>query len=172
MARSLTGILLACVLLGAPVGPAAAEDAAQRAAVLARHEALSECEKLDKDDKPVEVEAPMGEGRTLYAIVCGRAAYNATFALYLVLEKGEITRLAFAEYLEELGWYGANILFNISYDQGSRMLNAFYKGRGVGDCGTKGTWRWTEYGFKLIEYRSKPDCDGKRGAWPVIFRAK
>ena len=34
-------------------------------------------------------------------------------------------------------------------------------GRGVGDCGEIGDWRWTGKNFKLTGYWNKADCDGK-----------
>jgi hypothetical protein len=40
-------------------------------------------------------------------------------------------------------------------------MRSFAKGRGAGDCGTIGEWKWTGSDFKLARYWSKPDCDGE-----------
>lgn len=50
-------------------------------------------------------------------------------------------------------------------------LLSFHKGRGVGDCGGIGEWKWTNGNFKLAGYWFKENCDGEpfddRKKWRV-----
>ena len=165
--RMAIGIWLAVAAMAGAGMPATAQNPAD-AAILKRHKQFPGCE----EGRPVETTAKLGEDKTLYVIVCEVFAYNATFALY-VASKGDAAnaeRLSFAEPSKELGWSGTTTLYNVTFDAAARTLKALYKGRGVGDCGTAGVWRWTAAGFKLIEYRAKPGCNGKAGVWPVIYR--
>ncbi|MEM8541217.1 MAG: DUF1176 domain-containing protein, partial [Pseudomonadota bacterium] len=54
--------------------------------------------------------------------------------------------------------------FNASYDPEKRELTSFYKGRGLGDCGTYHRWSVSDFDignlFRLEEMRNKEDCDG------------
>lgn len=112
---------------------------------------------------------------TLYGVTCWTAAYNQGDRLYLV-RNGDfrgLQPLSFAEPDGVDGWDAADVLVNPGYDPGTGTLQSFNKGRGVGDCGTVGTWAWTGSRFSLREYRSEPGCNGRpQEAWPVIYRSK
>jgi hypothetical protein len=68
------------------------------------------------------------------------------------------------------------IAWNISWDQ-DRELTGFFKGRGLGDCGSFNRWAWTErtegHAFVLKEARVKSECDGDDGGgaenWPAVW---
>ena len=51
-------------------------------------------------------------------------------------------------------------LSNPDYDPATKKLGMGHKGRGMGDCGVTGQWKWTGKDFRLIGYWSKPNCDG------------
>jgi hypothetical protein len=40
-------------------------------------------------------------------------------------------------------------------------MRSFHKGRGVGDCGDIGEWRWNGKDFVLRIFWRKADCDGE-----------
>jgi hypothetical protein len=49
----------------------------------------------------------------------------------------------------------------------------FGKGRGLGDCGVTGTWRWTGSAFALTSYSSMPVCGGiDPDDWLTLFRSR
>ena len=57
-----------------------------------------------------------------------------------------------------------------SFDTGSNQLRTFAKGRGLGDCGNEGHYTWEDGSFKLLQWRQKPNCDGKyRDEWPISY---
>jgi invasion protein IalB len=107
---------------------------------------------------------------TLYMLPCTAGAYNFSYRLYIENEF-ELTPLLFAYYSERFGWRGAEVLVNPEFDPETGTLTSFYKGRGPADCGTRGTWVWDEYAFKMIRYRTKDLCDftGEPGQFPQVY---
>ena len=141
--------------------------------VLARH-SVSDCEPATAEFLELipPVSARLSQTATVHAVPCTRGAYNVTYRLYLVEtgEIGGIQPLYFVEYSERFGWSGTDILFNVDIDAATGTLSAFAKGRGLGDCGSAGTWRWRDYAFALIRFVHQEDCNGTPpGDWPVIF---
>lgn len=140
-------------------------------------EADTEC--IDRDAshlKDFYDTAQLSENHTLYLVPCYTGAYNVIYRVY-VLDKrypDEVKPSAFAGYADGMGWYGKIQLINAEYDKKTKTLSAFEKGRGLGDCGSVPSYRWTEYGWRMLEYRYWGKCDGSRmpGDWPVIYRHK
>ncbi|MEP3276005.1 MAG: DUF1176 domain-containing protein [Stappiaceae bacterium] len=140
-----------------------------------RHVNGSDCEDPDSTrlSSMQPLIAPLSPVTTLYAIPCTVHAYNITYRLYTV-DRGEIggiSPLYFATYSRKFGWSGTDLLFNISYDEASASLSAFYKGRGLADCGNSGLWKWDEYAFRMISFRSHETCDGTSNSdkWEKVF---
>ncbi len=83
------------------------------------------------------------ENTTLYITPCGSSgAYNVPFIA--VVDAFEmITPLAFPGMLD--GAPSASLTaFNLGYDWESKTFSSFFKGRGIGDCGTYSEWKLTE----------------------------
>ena len=150
----------------------AEQTAADLQLVLGRHLAESRCEDpatdLMRDIEPVI--SQLSKTAILYAIPCTAGAYNITYRLYLreIGEIGGVETLYFATWSGEYGWGGTDLLFNINAD-GPR-LSAFYKGRGLGDCGTNAQWVWRDYAYRLLRYTAQDTCEGVLAEnWPAIF---
>jgi hypothetical protein len=147
-------------------------DAGIPGVVRAYHERTSDCEIYD-DRRLRELGSriePLTPTSILYALPCTAHAYNVTYRLYLrdIGEIGGIRTLYFADYSEDTAWSGTDLLFNISVE-GDR-LTAFYKGRGLGDCGTLGEWQWNRYDYRLLRYAVESECRGVQPEeWPVVF---
>ncbi len=181
----LTGVLTVAIVLLTPLQavaqtgdadqppPRSAEQtAADLQLVFDRHVAESRCE--DPDTRLMRHFAPvisqLSKTAILYAIPCTAGAYNIAYRLYMreTGEIGGVTTLYFATWSGEYGWGGTDLLFNIDAD-GPR-LSAFYKGRGLGDCGTDAKWIWRDYAYRLLRYAAQDTCDGVQSEnWPVIF---
>lgn len=116
--------------------------------------------------------ALVDKNQKLYLIPCFTGAYNIIYRVYLssVIDNHP-TQLFFASYSDTLGWTGTPDLINITYDAETKSLSSFYKGRGLGDCGSTVLYRWEQYSFKMVEYRYWDKCDGTRQPqdWPVIY---
>lgn len=121
--------------------------------------------------------ADLGDGRTLWSIVCSSGGYNVEFALFIEDPSKAADRfetLLFATFLESIGWTGVDTLTNVAYDPDRKQLTAFEKGRAAGDCGVVGTWEWGGAAFRMVEFRAKEECDGvgEPGKFPIVFRGE
>lgn len=140
--------------------------------VLAYHERTSDCEIYDHDrsrELGSHIEQ-LNPTSILYALPCTAHAYNVTYRLYIreIGEIGGIRTLYFADYSPDTAWSGTDLLFNITVE-GDRLA-AVYKGRGLGDCGTLGEWRWNQYEYRLVRYAVESECRGVQpDKWPTIF---
>lgn len=113
------------------------------------------------------------ENGHLYFLPCTAGAYNFLYTVWRE-SNGYFSPLLFAEYSDPLGWSGTSLLVNPEFDAQTGVLTSFYKGRGIGDCGSFGRWQWTGYNFRMLEYAYKDDCDAEGGieSFPIIFSAK
>jgi len=144
--------------------------------LLKYHDRTSDCHPFGKFPVELPVTASqLDKDRRLYILPCRLAAYNVVYRAYLVHQRNyaEPRPLHFAEYSDTFGWTGTDVLINSSWDEKTRTLSSFRKGRGLGDCGSAATYRWLNIAFKMIQYRYWGKCDGSRAPekWPVIYRA-
>ncbi len=115
----------------------------------------------------------MEEGAMLYLLPCGLpGAYNyPKTALIHDVRTGMVRQLAFP-IMSALGPTMDLTPFNINWDGRDRSLSSFYKGRGLGDCGTRAIWK-IEGGFYanfvLVRQEQKDECDGNYQDWPVVW---
>lgn len=126
--------------------------------------------------KAARVTAKLSGGKMLYLLPCFAAAYNVVYRVYVFDKRypDELKRSIFAAYSDAAGWYGKDDLINAQFDPETKTLIAFEKARGVGDCGSIAKYRWSDIGWRMIEYRYWGKCDGTRMPedWPVIYRFK
>lgn len=141
--------------------------------VLARRNTDPSCYAVEElpnlDDK---MSYRLSATQTLHLLPCWAGAYNYGYLAFI--DDGErIEQQYFASFSETLGWSGTNVLVNPYFDEVTGLLSDFYKGRGLGDCGTSGTWRWARWGFKLLEYSAREKCDTPEAPYefPIIYRA-
>lgn len=142
-------------------------------ALLAQHAAGDYCEPLDDLVHGQDWQSyRLPNDTTLYMVPCAAGAYNFSYMLYTSSGGSDYyVRLLFVDYFDEYGWMGTDQLFGAYFDPGTLTLTSFYKLRGLGDCGTSGVWRWREYGFALLEFYAKSECDGEGelGEFPQVF---
>lgn len=160
----------------APVGltPVSRDYPAQiPEALLAMHRAGGDCDSFELLPNAHEViQAQLNDKTWMWLIPCSAGAYNYAYMGYTGAWNGDtFTTQIWADYSDDLGWSGTEYLVNPSFDAATSTLTSFNLGRGLGDCGTRGTWQWHEYGFRLIEFRAKSDCDaeGEPGDFPVVW---
>jgi hypothetical protein len=117
----------------------------------------------------------LGEGKTLYGVLCWRGAYQESF-VFFVGDGQELKVQAFADYSEDLGWSGTLELTMPHFDEKTKTLGTHTKFRGVGDCGSSAVYEWTQSGFKLMQYNYKGCSDeiteNSEEEWPAIYKAK
>jgi len=141
--------------------------------LLANNKATINCDPLEDLAHGGDIMSfRISASQTLHLIPCWAGAYNFSYAAYVDGEYG-IQQKFFPSYTKSLGWTGESFVVNPSFNEKTNILTAFYKGRGLGDCGASGRWKWAKWDFKLLEFRSKEDCniEGNPGEFPVIYRA-
>jgi hypothetical protein len=127
--------------------------------------AKAECE-INQDTAPGEPEVHrLSTDKVLWQIPCGAGAYNYTSLFVITDNKGAGARLA------PLDGVGDSTAVNAQYDPKTRILSAYAKGRGVGDCGESNEWAWTGQVFTLTHAASMPVCQGQAD-WPTWYQAK
>ncbi|QLF69269.1 DUF1176 domain-containing protein [Peteryoungia desertarenae] len=112
---------------------------------------------------------------TLYLLPCGMSgAYNMPYALYLD-SFGNLGPMPLPVMLDK-GPSTSFFLYNAGYNFETGVLDAFFKGRGLGDCGQLQSWVLTRSVsgsvFVLTEERVQ-DCDGSEPVapenWPALW---
>jgi len=109
---------------------------------------------------------------TLYVLGCEMYAYNSQERAYIVDPNGAITDVWVAEIDFKGNFTATNSLMGSDYDPASQLLYTFQKGRGIGDCGSAASYKYSaeEEKFILTEARIKDNCDGDMEAeWPVVY---
>lgn len=116
-------------------------------------------------------------GNVMYWFPCKEmsGAYNYFYAL-LVAAPGKPVRVADFKTPRELGGKDSDTIetnMNPSFDDASRTLVLFNKGRGMGDCGSFSEWVWDGAAFRMISSKDMSDCKGvPMSDWPTLFRAE
>lgn len=121
-------------------------------------------------------EARTGGDVHLIGLPCGPGgAYNQPFAFWE--RTGSEYRRVPLPIMSGEGPATGDVAWNISWDQERLELTGFFKGRGIGDCGTFERWAWSELAgrnvFILKEARVKSECDGDNAGgpenWPAVW---
>lgn len=157
--------------------PALIAAAGVPAELVARHGA-TECEAIDSPRLAAldPLIAPLSDTATLYVLPCYARDGGRVAARLWLIESGEIGgvhALYFADFSSRFGWTGTEVLENVAYDEGARVLTATMPGTSDG-CGRTGRWRWDAYAFKLERFAVWEDCIRPRAAatWPVVYEAR
>ena len=122
------------------------------------------------DMTPMHSVARLGEGTYLWGVECFRGAYNLGQKFWITGEAGANPRpvdfpTAAGEPVREL--------VNAAFDPESATLDAFARGRGMGDCGIIQHWAWTGERFVLTLQRSMDECAGMTpDLWPTLYRSQ
>jgi hypothetical protein len=113
---------------------------------------------------------PLGENRTLFLLPCSGGAYNRFYSVY-VGDGMTYERLDFATPSYRAGWQAEAGIWLERFDPTTLELRSANLGRGLGDCGMRGHWRWNGSMFVMLEYRLQAECDESvaPGEFPVIY---
>ena len=149
-------------------------------ALLDLHRGDTECAPLEilPNGRDI-ISAKLDDTHNVYFLPCEAGAYNFTAKVY-VESFGTFAPQYFAEYSDELGWTGTSLLTNYDYDEAKTQITTLSKARGIGDCGSQGTWVWTDLGFKMLQYRYQGECTAEINddenieypPFPFVFEAK
>ncbi len=169
--------------MSAPVPPIAPPRHTPPPAVLADAIARSECTD-DRDEVDAQFDAmhplPMavsGPSQALVFVGCGHGAYNYSVQPMLATRQRDGAWIL-SDIMVEMDYAGKvkqpmGLLTNASWDEKTRRITHYGKGRGLGDCGESAEYEFyavhtSRTAFRVIEIREMPVC---RGAiyWPRIW---
>jgi hypothetical protein len=121
----------------------------------------AEC-SIDLKDEPRDDVEDLAGLLKLVEIPCWRAAYQSGSIFFAVNPAApEKARLLRFQIWTPKGLTWTYSLTEPDFDPKTRKLSSFHKGRGVGDCGGIGIWKWVNGDFRLASYLFKEQCDGK-----------
>jgi len=142
--------------IGEPLQPAELARAIQLSAA-------SECSlEADEVEQGVELQ-PLDADRTLVLLPCDRGAYN--FSSTVLIARGKpgsrkLTAVQFDDKDADTPAGAARVLVNVTWNSKTGLLEAFSKGRGIGDCGSSSTHAWDGSSMRLVHADLMPECRG------------
>ena len=128
-------------------------------------QANAECTDDDVSDK---VEYARLDAHTTLAIVnaiCASGAYNFYSIPILIRDNGK------REVAKFEGREADDLTMNMTWKSKERLLDSYFKGRGIGDCGGGSDWAWDGARFRLVRSRMMDECLGAT-EWITTFRAR
>jgi hypothetical protein len=112
----------------------------------------------------------LDERRLLLLLACGTGAYNLAIVPLIAERRG--TAIAFTRAPIDLPESEeSNSLTNAEYNHNARVLTAFYRARGLGDCGVRSTYAWDGRQLRLVLREDMPECRGATDFIPT-WRAR
>ena len=121
-------------------------------------------------------EAQLSDTAFLIGVPCGSpGAYNQPYVFFV--RAGEHATPLHLPVMTQFGPSTEPYAWNVSWKHRERIMEGFFKGRGVGDCGVFSRWvlndEMPEPAFILREMRVKEDCDGDNMGgvefWPPVW---
>lgn len=125
---------------------------------------------FDEASRPDPIVARLSASKTLWGVAVEVPAYNYRYAFYIV-ENGRVRP---AEFYDPAGERDSvNEVTLPEFDPATNVIKTFYRGRGLGDCGSTHEWGWDGEKFREIFTTIMVECRGVRSdRWPTIFRAE
>jgi hypothetical protein len=153
-------LVVAVMVLGFPAVAAIAQDNSLPRAAIEDGFKKAECTVALEDAAAEPQSFDLGDRKKLFLVSCWSAAYQAGSIAFVSDRAGQARLLTFQD------WNGKRFAPNQSlseadFDAKRKTLSSYYKGRGIGDCGSMGEWTWTGTDFKLSKYFYKGKCDGR-----------
>lgn len=122
----------------------------------------------DEPVSPLGFSLSTGPEARLYVLACGMpGAYNAPSRLYSATrDSADVVPVPI---VAASGPQAVLDIWNVDWD-GDR-LTSFFKGRGIGDCGSYAEYRLEGAGLVLTQARDQPECNeqGSVDTWPQTW---
>ena len=160
--------LAVCTTAFAATGKPAAE-------VLAKHKAIMGADECEAELEDQSETYQLNANKQLVIIPCYMGAYQGSGRAYIVSNGKYIEQVMVLAYDDSAKSVAATLdLTSADYDEKTKTLSTFAKGRGIGDCGQASQSKIIadEYtvSVKTVQIVSKGECDGDFDKeWPVVF---
>ncbi|MBS0409843.1 MAG: DUF1176 domain-containing protein [Proteobacteria bacterium] len=155
-------------------GPAAGQAGLpSHAPVAVRRARPKDCTANPTGDMDAPLIARLAPGVVLWGPVCDQGAYSIANVFFLGDEKGGTLRPLSFPNPPGLAQKFATELSDPEFDDKTRTLTSFAKGRGIGDCGEMLSWVWDGKAFQLLGATVMTECHGvPMDDWPTLWVAK
>lgn len=130
------------------------------------------CPDREAFDDGEEIGHQIAAETTLWQLPCFHGAYNFG-VLFVTQGRTGPPRLASFERPEN-GKLKTDTseLISGEFNDEDRTVFFFHKGRGLGDCGARGSYVWDGRAFRLTLWQEMTECRGAPlDLWPVLWRA-
>jgi Protein of unknown function (DUF1176) len=132
------------------------------AAVWDKAECTNDLKELDANNG-YEAQ-PLSGKLVLVEVYCWRAAYQSG-SIFFAVDPAAPDKAQLLQFpIWHTAWKRLGTTYSLTdptYDPKTKTLGMAHKGRGVGDCGEAGSWKWDGKAFRLTGFWSKPKCDGE-----------
>ena len=148
-------------------------------AVLAKHKAIMGPEECQAELEDQSETYQLNANKQLVLIPCYMGAYQGSSRAYIVSGGSNspyIEQVMVLAYDELTKAISATLdLTSPDYDEKTKTLSTFAKGRGLGDCGQTSQSKIIadqySVSVKTVEIVAKAECDGDYDKeWPVVFK--
>jgi len=153
--------------------PASQAGLPSHAPVAVRRARPKDCTANPAGDMDAPVIARLAPGVVLWGPVCDQGAYSVGNSFMLGDEKGGSLRPVSFPNPPGLARTATSELSDPEFDDKTRILTSFAKGRGIGDCGEMISWVWDGKAFQLLGATVMAECHGvPMDDWPSLWVAK
>ncbi|WP_306225102.1 DUF1176 domain-containing protein [Bosea beijingensis] len=114
---------------------------------------------------------PLNDATNLVVVACSRGAYNVASQFWLVpgRDVAKAKPAAFEGNSDKPG----NELVNADFDPKTGRVMFFAKGRGIGDCGSSGSYGWNGTRFAVLQLSRMSECRLIPGDdWITLFQSR
>ncbi len=109
--------------------------------------------------------------RRLIALGCSTGAYNLMTGFWIV-DGDDVTAASPVVFPQGEGETADNMLINADFDPKTGHLDFFSRGRGIGDCGSIGSYVWTGDAFVRTAFSMMGECRGIGAEdWIPLYRS-
>jgi len=155
--------LVSFIALVAFTSSAAAELAVPRGVVEAGLKTADCAVTYEQATEHLDPPHDLGDGQKLQEVLCWKAAYQYAGIFFAYDEAApERARLLAFRFPQIRGYESRHSVTAPEFDTKEKTISSLHKGRGPGDCGSAGEWKWSGRDFLLQKYWLKVDCNGKR----------
>ena len=125
------------------------------------------CEDIPEGFTDTDGAFALYETTQLVVVACSRGAYNVSSQFWMVPER-DVRKAKPAEFEGSRD----NELVNADFDPKTGRVMFFAKGRGIGDCGTSGSYNWNGAYFAVLQLSAMGQCRLIPGDdWIELFRS-
>lgn len=131
------------------------------------------CPDLAAEDEGEETGYLLTPDATLWQMPCARGAYNVSSVFFMQPRSSAPRRILFDRPDNGRLTPGLGEIINGEFIEDERSIFFFAKGRGLGDCGARGSYVWNGRSFALASWQEMPTCRGAPlDLWPALWRTE